>query len=209
MIRDAKMMQLVANDKEPITPFVHFVQSLHRECQISTIMVVGGLGDYFDVADHVLMMDSYRCEDATLRAKEIVSASNSHTIPSEPFGSIRTRFPVKQVYNPDGKVKTIKRGLISYGDTELDLSSVEQVVSSCQTTAIGAYLQRIAGSPTRQQEDRTALVDVIASIDAAVDKQGLDALAPGQFHGGFTRPRHFEVGAACNRLRRPGAMKQS
>jgi hypothetical protein len=31
MIRDAKMMQLVANDKEPITAFVHFVRSLHRE----------------------------------------------------------------------------------------------------------------------------------------------------------------------------------
>ena len=77
MIRDSKMMQLVASENEPITPYVRVVQSLHNEHDISTILVVGGTGDYFDVADHVLVMESYRCVDATVHAKEI--AAQQHT----------------------------------------------------------------------------------------------------------------------------------
>merc|ERR1712238_374007 len=84
MIRDDKMMQLVAADKEPITPFVRIVRSLYEDCQVSSVMVIGGTGDYFDVADNVLVMDSYKCYDATERAKAIVASSaksstSSHT----------------------------------------------------------------------------------------------------------------------------------
>ena len=203
MIRDSKMMKLVAHDKEPITPFVHFVQSLHREQQISTIMVIGGVGDYFDVADYVLLMDCYRCEDATVKAKEIVATASAPQIPSSSFGTIRERVPVASYFNPNGKVKTVRRGLFSYGDTEIDLSLVEQVASSCQTTAIASYLQRITGMTSPQ-----TLFQLLLSIEKVLDSQGLDALAPGQFHGGFTRPRRFEVGAAINRIRRPGSIGQ-
>ena len=73
MIRDDKMMQLVAADKEPITPFVRIVRSLYDDCQVSSVMVIGGTGDYFDVADNVLVMDSYMCLDATERAKTIAT----------------------------------------------------------------------------------------------------------------------------------------
>lgn len=166
-------------------------------------MVIGGVGDYFDVADNVLLMDCYHCQDATSRAKEIVATSNAPTIPSESFGTIRERVPIFNLYNPNGKVKTVRTGLFSYGDTEIDLSAVEQVVSSCQTTAIASYLQRIAASSTSQ-----TLLQTLKSIEALLDRQGLDALAPGQFHGGFTRPRIFEVGAAVNRIRRPGSIVQ-
>ncbi|KAL7559488.1 hypothetical protein ACA910_010304 [Epithemia clementina (nom. ined.)] len=215
MIRDAKMMKLVANDKEPITPFVRFVRSLHEERQISTIMVIGGVGDYFDVADYVLLMDCYHCQDATARAKEIVadaaSSSNAPTIPSSSFGMIRHRVPITSQYNPNGKVKTLRKGLFSYGDTEVDLSSVEQVASICQTTAISSYLQRIAGSANNNNNNNNnqqTLLEMLRSIESVLDSQGLNALAPGQYHGGFTRPRLFEVGAAVNRIRRSGAVVQ-
>ena len=41
------MMQLVAPEKEPITPFVRIVRSLYEDCNISSILVIGGVGDYF------------------------------------------------------------------------------------------------------------------------------------------------------------------
>ena len=204
MIRDAKMMQLVSNEKEPITPFVHFVQSLHSERDISTIIVIGGVGDYFDVAQHVLLMDCYKCQDVTAKAKEIVATSNSPTIPSAVFGGIRERSPVASFYHPNGKVRTTRRGLFSYGETEVDLSLVEQVVSKCQTTAIASFLQAISS----QASMGTTLLEVLQKIDKLLDHQGMDALSPGEFHGGFTRPRIFEVGAAVNRLRRSGAITQ-
>ncbi|MFD1102883.1 P-loop domain-containing protein, partial [Schaalia naturae] len=74
LIRDARMRSLVRAEKEPITPLVDRVGSLAREGRVSTIMVMGGSGDYLDVADRVLMLDTYRCLDVTPRAHEVVAA---------------------------------------------------------------------------------------------------------------------------------------
>lgn len=49
MIRDARMRALVSRGKEPITPFVEHVRRL-AACGVSTVMVIGGSGDYFGVA---------------------------------------------------------------------------------------------------------------------------------------------------------------
>src|SRR5699024_8484501 len=74
MIRDARMQQLIAPDKEPITPFSEKVKPLYEDKGVSTILIVGGSGDYFDVADRVLMMDEYRLKDVTTAAKEIADS---------------------------------------------------------------------------------------------------------------------------------------
>jgi predicted ABC-class ATPase len=39
--------------KGPITPFVRVVRSIYESRGVSTVLVIGGAGDYFDVADHV------------------------------------------------------------------------------------------------------------------------------------------------------------
>ena len=56
MIRDRRMQMLVAKDKEPITPFVDKVRQLYDDLGISTVLVMGGSGDYFKVADNVIRM---------------------------------------------------------------------------------------------------------------------------------------------------------
>ena len=73
MIRDYRMQELVAKDKEPITPFIDKVRQLYEDQGVSTIMVIGGSGDYFDVADRVIMMDAYRPRDATDAAASVAS----------------------------------------------------------------------------------------------------------------------------------------
>ena len=40
-----------------ITPFSNKVKPLYDDYNVSTILIVGGSGDYFEVADQVLMMD--------------------------------------------------------------------------------------------------------------------------------------------------------
>ena len=50
---------------------------------MSSILVVGGAGDYLDVADTVLLLDNYTVIDVTQRAKEIASARPA-SIPSLP-----------------------------------------------------------------------------------------------------------------------------
>lgn len=210
MIRDEKMMRLVASGKEPITPFVRIVRPIYEQLAISTILVVGGTGDFFDVADHVLVMDSYHCHDATSRAKEIAdecgATKETGDASSAPLNiaSARSRAITQPVrIQPNGKVKVSRTGLISYGNTEIDLTSVEQIVSSSQTSAIANFLKNVGTS-----SQGSGLREILQSIDKAVDQYGLETLAPGQFHGGLTRPRLLEVGAAVNRLREIGAITQ-
>lgn len=51
--------RLVAKEKEPITPFISRVRALYETMKVSSILVIGGCGDYFEVADTVIMMDCY------------------------------------------------------------------------------------------------------------------------------------------------------
>jgi predicted ABC-class ATPase len=83
MIRDNKMMFLVAPEKEPITPFLQKARSMYEAHGVSCIPVIDGSGDYFDVADTVVMMDCYNCLDLTSKAKELAGQS-----PSLAFGGI-------------------------------------------------------------------------------------------------------------------------
>lgn len=59
MIRDRRMQALIAKDREPITPFIDKVRQLYTDHGVSTILVVGGSGDYFDVAATVIAMQDF------------------------------------------------------------------------------------------------------------------------------------------------------
>jgi predicted ABC-class ATPase len=210
MIRDAKMMQLVAPGKEPITPFVRIVRALYEQLSLSTILVIGGTGDYFDVADHVLVMDSYQCYDATDRAKKIVTEFGGPVTVDAPakrlhLKSSRPRCITRPaLLQSDGKVRVARSGLISYGNTEINLTAVEQIVSASQTSAIASIVEKLGFA-----SEGLTLRQALQSIDEEIERDGLEALGPGQFNGGFTRPRILEVGAAVNRLRARGAINQT
>jgi predicted ABC-class ATPase len=210
MIRDDKMMQLVAPEKEPITPFVRVVRSLYDDHGISSVLVMGGSGDYFDVADNVMMMDCYKCLDVTERAKQIAASSSESKLPHTasarvPFREFQQRYPIGSAYSANGKVKVASRSVISYAETELDLSGLEQIVSRSQTSAIAQALQRL---PSIATDRNNTLREVLQALDKAVDEGGLDVLAPNQFHGGLARPRRFELVGAINRFRRDESVVQ-
>jgi predicted ABC-class ATPase len=211
MIRDDKMMQLVAEDKEPITPFVRTVRSLYDDCGISSILVIGGTGDYFDVADSVLVMDSYKCIDATEKAKKIIAeAKNASGLPHKASNSVvfrrskRRRIINGGIFAPNGKVKATAQDSISYGETEVELSHLEQIISKSQTTAIANALQRLPDIARKG----TPLCEVLSEIDKRIEVDGLDCLTPDQFHGGMARPRSYEIAGAINRLRRENGIVQ-
>lgn len=73
MVRDELMAQLVADEKEPITPFIRSVRSLYEQQGISTVLVVGSSGAYLSVADTVIQMDCYEAKDVTAKAAKLVS----------------------------------------------------------------------------------------------------------------------------------------
>ena len=70
MIRDALMQQVVAKKSEPITPFIDRVRALYAQYGLSTVLVVGSSGSYFEKADCVVQMERYEPREITAFAKE-------------------------------------------------------------------------------------------------------------------------------------------
>ena len=69
MARDGRMRSLVMD--ESITPLLYRVNGLYGTHGISSIVVVGGVGDWLDVPNNVILMDRYQCHDATAKARSI------------------------------------------------------------------------------------------------------------------------------------------
>ena len=200
MIRDYRMQKLVAKEKEPITPFVQKVKQLYKEKDVSTILVVGGSGDYFDVADHVIMMDEYRPVDVTQKAKDIAQSERKLEIEEETsFGEITPRIPLAKGWDRQAKVKTRNINLISYGKIDIELSGLEQLVSEEQTQCIGMMLQ--FASEHLFKEGKT-IEQITNELYGIIKEKGLEAISPYKGHpGNIALPRKYEFCGALSRYR--------
>jgi len=144
MIRDHRMQELVSKDKEPITPFIDKIRQLYREMGISTVLAIGGSGDYFDVADRVVCMIEYRPFEVTEESRKIAEKYSAERTPEggDSFGDVTERIPFAKSFDPSrGKreVKITSKGLqsIDFGTHTIDLGALEQLVDMSQTRAIG------------------------------------------------------------------------
>lgn len=75
MSRDGRMRALVMD--ESITPLLYRVNGLYNKHGISSVVVVGGVGDWLDVPHAVIKLDRYVASDALEKARSI-SAQFSH-----------------------------------------------------------------------------------------------------------------------------------
>ena len=204
MIRDHRMQELVAKEKEPITPFVDKVRQLYTDLGVSTILVMGGSGDYFDVADTVIMLDEYKPYDVTERARAIAEKYKAERRPEggEHFGAITHRIPLAESLDPSkGKreVKITARGVktILFGRHEIDLSAVEQLVDPSQLNAIG---QALYYAREKYMDGRRTLREILEAVERDIESRGLDVIDVRPM-GDYAYFRRFELAAALNRLR--------
>jgi predicted ABC-class ATPase len=200
MIRDERMRELVRS--EPISPFIDLVRPLHRALGVSTVVVVGGVGDYLDVADRVILLEDYRPSDATPCAREVTKMFP----PRAPLTPREVRSPRKRVADPSpinlrrGKRQTARsKGIhtIELGRERVDLSYLEQLAEAGQTEAAA----RIVGEWVAAGEVRDVR-DLLAEALALVAENGLDSLGGFRGHPGeMSLPRAQELAAAINRIR--------
>jgi predicted ABC-class ATPase len=203
MIRDSRMQKLVAKEHEPITPFIDRVKQLHREHGVSTIIVIGGSGDYFDVSDRVICMREYKPMDVADQVKSIVEKHPAvrDRQGDEFFGHITKRIPLATSIDPrkgkrDVKISTKGLHTILFGTHTIDLAAVEQLVDKSQTRAIGDALHVLKKYLVN---DRT-LSDAIFDLMNDLAMNGLDILNTHPV-GHYAYFRRFELAAAINRLR--------
>ncbi|MGB3405368.1 MAG: ABC-ATPase domain-containing protein [Microcoleaceae cyanobacterium] len=204
MIRDRRMQALIAKDQEPITPFIDKVRQLYSDYGVSTILVMGGSGDYFDVADTVIAMENFEPIELTAKAKEIAREYTTGRTPEggETFGTIRPRIPLPDSLDPrqgrrEVRVKVRDVDEVMFGSQEVNLSGVEQLVSKDQLRAIASAMVYAK----RQYIDGTqTLPAIIDRVMADIAAKGLDVITPFP-QGDFALFRRFELAAAINRVR--------
>lgn len=203
MIRDSRMQELISKDREPITPFVDKIRKLWSERGVSTVLVMGGSGDYFDVADTVIAMEEFCPRDVTREAREIVGRfeSHRHDEGGDGFGSVTPRIPLSRSLDPrKGKrresVKSRGVKTVLFGTEELDLSGVSQILHPGQLRAIGDALLKLK----KLTDNDTTLSTLLNTISEGIGSQGLDFLSSHPA-GNLAAFRPFELAAALNRLR--------
>ena len=203
MIRDERMQALVSSEKEPITPLIHRVRALYEEKNISSILVMGGSGDYFGISDTVIMMDSYETLDVTKKAQALAA---DLTIQAPPNA---LRLNKQGDRKPTLKMISAKRGRhemkfdvknlsdIHYGEHQIQMDRVEQLVDLGQGRSIAWIINAYAKQIHRNSG---GLVDGIDEILANIIDQGLDSVTAYKI-GNLALPRKYEILAAINRIR--------
>lgn len=205
MIRDRRMQSLIHRDGEPITPLIERIRALYTEAGVSSILVMGGSGDFFDVADTVIGLREYKVEDLTEAARRI-AAEQPRSADGEPLSEFRpprARKPDPRSIDPSKgrrEVKTRSRALraISFGQEEIELDAVEQLAETAQLNAMAAAL--VEARAFFRDRPEAVLADWIKEVEERLRDGGPETLA-GRAEGDFAGFRGLELAAALNRLR--------
>jgi len=196
MIRDRRMQALISRDREPITPFIDRVRQLWKERGVSSVIVIGGSGDYLDVADTVILMDSFLPRDATLEAREVALRfpTGRRAEVGEGF-SLRTgRIPLPGSFEPPGGKDFMKPKHL------VDLWALEQLIDPGQERTIARMFEWLG----RKADGKRSLTDLATELYRQLEERGLESLVPDPLRppGDLVWVRPFELLGAVNRYPR-------
>lgn len=162
MIRDSLMRNLIK--KEPIIPFTDRVRDLYEKGGISTILVIGGSGEYIRHADRILLMEEYRLSDVTERSKKLSADMRDGDGPArqeeEPDGnsvssgdglvSMKPRFLKPPAHSMPFYISQYIRAdstrLIRIDDFTSDVTRLTALRSESQLQTLAYFLERMIGS---------------------------------------------------------------
>jgi len=204
LVRDPLVSQLVPNGADSLSPLMDVVRPLYEECGVSTILATSVGGEFVHLADTVLVMDKFR-------PRVVTAAAKAAGVPAAPAGPDKARFgriPTR-VALPDSvsgfrgrKLRAELQGprTVAVGREVLQLERIEQLVEATQAKTAGDAI--LFAAEEGYLDGVRTLHEVIALIDDAVARRGLEAFSPYSGHpGDYTLPRRHEIAAAFNRLR--------
>lgn len=207
LIRDKRMRKLIPSDKEPITPYIDMAQQLYNEIGLSTILVVGGSGDYIDVADTVIMLEDYKVLDVTDKAKAIAEKYR-YTDIHQTGGhiAISHRIPLPKSISAskgkrEAKISVFDTGII-FGRNRIELSAWEHIDDRTQYNTIGDILYYAL--KCGYIDGKTKILDVMNKVLSDIEAYGLDVIwqkTPQRGWNYYCEVRAVDIAAALNRLR--------
>lgn len=213
MIRDALMKGLIR--REPITPFTERVNELYKTCGVSTILVIGGSGEYLGIADNIFLMDEYLMYNVTGQARAMCAArtdaatspeTSEKPAPAKSWQQSRVLLtdgftPYPKLFGPQ-KLEVPDVGFILIGDEKIDLNHLHNIACHEQQTAIGFMLRLMEA---RQNGATVDLEAAVRQLYSEISEKGLDIIYSGTFPGCgrfLACPRESDLYAVINRMRR-------
>lgn len=203
MVRDELMQKVIQRNMEPITPFIERMRDLSELYGISTVLVAGSSGAYFEVADTVIQMDRYVPREITKQAKEAAKEYPGLELPKE-----RAKFPESRRYPKKNtglmhkgriKIKTMGRDGVSLNHETIDLRYVEQLADAEQLTCLGYLVKYMEEEILDGKKSVTEVIDIILE---KIEKDGLQSVCDGNYlPGNLALLRRQEVFACVNRYR--------
>ncbi len=203
MVRDSLMHRVIHPGEEPIIPFISRMRSLYENCGISTVLVAGSSGAFFEVSDTILQMKEYNpinitntAREAALKYSKIFENSEKINIPED----LRIPYPNKEV-TESRKVKVKGSGTdsISLNHESVEIRFVEQVVDNEQTNLLGALLRKLE---EKYFNGNKPLAECINELYAGLASRGFEtASGQGQIPGNYAMIRIQELWAMVNRYR--------
>lgn len=174
MIRDTMMKKLIRH--EPITPYTDRVQELAEgRPDVSSILVIGGSGEYLGVADRVYRMDDFHITDATTEANHVWQESTGVT-PEDHRAAIQTEtekgnwqqkrhltgthFSSYPARSGTERLQVDPLGVIRIGDETIDIRDIHGLATYEQQNAAAFLLRYLM-----LRRDKVA-----ANIDATLDE---------------------------------------
>ena len=203
MIRDELMQKVICREEEPITPFIERVRSIYDDLGVSSIIVAGSSGSFFQIADTIIQMKEYVPYDITERAREAAASypalkQQEHFPVSDNMRAPKANQALKK--DPRLKMKTMGTNEMLLAKDAIELRYLEQLIDPEQTNAL-AYalkyleLNRMNGSRTVPQ--------LLDDIEALTASKGLSALYDKEYvRSGLAMPRRQEIAACLNRYRK-------
>ncbi|MCS5598661.1 MAG: ABC-ATPase domain-containing protein, partial [Rhodospirillales bacterium] len=204
MIRDERMQMLVAKANEPITPFLDRIQEVSEFLGVSVILVMGGSGDYFDPADHIITMEEFRPRVVTEEARRLVTKNPGQrkkeiTFPFPPI--CERRWDISGLKFSKGKreaqIRTIGLDTLTLGEVEIDVRYIEQIAEEGQLSLCGWVLRQLQFTLS---EFDMSFVEGLQKIFLEIEKKEFDGLVP--YNDGLQAlPRLQDVMGVINRIR--------
>ena len=210
MVRDELMQRVIHRDMEPITPFIERVRALYEEFKISTVIVAGSSGAYFQVADSIVQMDRYVPKEITKEAKAAAEDYPKLELPKEgpKKPSLDRKIRSYPALKSKGriKIKTMGRDGVTLNHETIDLRYVEQLVDSEQLVTLGNVVKHLEENVF---DGKKTLSQTIEELYKRLDSQGLGAVCDGSYlSGNLAMPRKQEIYACLNRYRKLGTARR-
>lgn len=206
MIRDQMMKELIA--QEPIIPFTDRVRELYEQMGVSTILVIGGSGEYLNVADQIYLMDQFMPVEVTKKARELGEQYASKKSKKEPAKwsferTLNTKYFSSRPEKGKGELLEIwDKDFIFIGDERIETRMLHHVATTEQNAAIGLIIRKLMNSVNREELD---LMDALDQLYVQIYQDGMDVVFSNYFYKCcrfLDLPRKEEVLGAIYRMRR-------